>query len=64
LQGKGSPAYIAPEIIGEMPSTTKVDLWSLGIIFYQLITNKHPFHANSMYKMTKLIMESEPAPLP
>ena len=44
LRGKTSPAYSAPEVIDEEPSTPKVDMWSLGIILYQLVSSlKHPF---------------------
>lgn len=34
LRGKTSPAYKSPEDIEEKPSTTKVDIWALGIILY------------------------------
>jgi eukaryotic-like serine/threonine-protein kinase len=36
---------MAPEIIVQIPSTTKVDMWALGIILYQFFTNKLPFEA-------------------
>ncbi len=32
-----SPAYMAPEVINNEPSTIKVDMWALGIILYQLV---------------------------
>jgi serine/threonine protein kinase len=34
LDGRTSPAYMAPEVIDEKPSTAKVDMWALGIILY------------------------------
>ncbi len=44
LNGKTTPAYSAPEVIDMQPSSTKEDLWSLGIILYQLVSSlKHPF---------------------
>jgi serine/threonine protein kinase len=42
----GSPHYIAPEIISPDQSGydgSKVDMWSLGVILYALLTGKHPF---------------------
>ena len=51
-------------MIVDMPSTTKVDMWALGVILYQLISNKLPFEATNKYETMKLIRESEPAPLP
>jgi eukaryotic-like serine/threonine-protein kinase len=59
-----TPAYTAPEMIDEKQSTTKVDMWALGIILYQIFSNKLPFEASSYFKTMKLISESEPAPLP
>jgi serine/threonine protein kinase len=49
LSGKTTPAYMAPEMISEKRSTTKVDMWALGVIIY-----------NTM----NLIRETEPTPLP
>ena len=51
---------MAPEIIVDMLSTTKVDMWALGVILYQLTFNKLPFEAPNSYDLMKLIRESEP----
>ena len=55
---------MAPEMIVEKPSTTKVDMWASGVILYQLVANQLPFEASSNYETNKLITESEPAPIP
>jgi NIMA (never in mitosis gene a)-related kinase len=34
MGGQTSPAYVAPEIMYNKPSSTKVDMWALGIILY------------------------------
>ena len=39
----GSPIYMAPEILNKKPYTSSVDMWSLGLILYQMVTNKLPF---------------------
>ncbi len=39
----GSPMYMSPEIIEHKKYTTKSDLWSIGIILYQLIYHEHPY---------------------
>ena len=59
-----TPAYMAPEMIAQKASSTKVDMWALGVILYQFFANKLPFEGSSYYEMMKLISESEPAPLP
>ena len=59
-----TPAYMAPEMIVQKESTTKVDMWALGVIIYQIFANKLPFEADNYFDTMKLIRESEPAPLP
>ena len=39
----GTPAYLAPEIINGSQYTAKIDVWSLGIILYEMLSMKHPF---------------------
>ena len=45
----GSPFYIAPEIRARKPYNEKVDIWSLGIICYQLLFGKHPHISDIEY---------------
>ena len=39
----GSPLYMAPEILYKAKYSSKSDLWSLGIIIYQMIYREHPY---------------------
>eukprot|EP00889_Picochlorum_renovo_P004447 jgi/Picre1/31477/NNA_006829.t1 len=41
----GTPAYMAPEVIRQS-YTEKADIWSAGIMMYQLLTGKFPFWEN------------------
>lgn len=49
----GSPLYMAPEIILNKPYTNKSDIWSLGIILYQMMYKTHPF--GNVYSVVQLI---------
>lgn len=43
----GSPLYMAPEIVKKLKYDTKVDIWSLGILAYIILSGKPPFHGKS-----------------
>jgi serine/threonine protein kinase len=39
-------------VIKGLASTTKVDIWALGVIFYQLVSGmKHPFESKNIFAM-------------
>lgn len=44
----GSPVYFSPEMITKCPYTFKADIWSLGIIFYELLCGYFPFKYSDM----------------
>lgn len=39
----GTPVYMAPEILQGKPYDHKVDVWSLGTVFYEMLTGFTPF---------------------
>ena len=45
----GTPYYIPPELIEGQPYSFKADIWSLGIILYELCALKPPFQADSLH---------------
>ena len=47
----GSPLYMAPELINREPYTEKVDVWSLGVITYQLLSGRTPFESRNVKKI-------------
>ncbi|EAY03521.1 CAMK family protein kinase [Trichomonas vaginalis G3] len=60
---KGTPLYMAPELVQEYPYTEKIDIWSLGIILYELYYGKPPYFTDSMYNLIKMII-NEPITWP
>lgn len=53
---KGTPLYIAPEIIDEKKYTHKVDIWSFGVILYELATGYTPFYASTIQQLKPKIL--------
>ena len=54
---KGTPLYMAPELVQEQPYDGSVDLWSLGVICYELFVGQPPFYTNSLMALIRLIVE-------
>jgi len=59
----GSPAYMAPELISGRPLDARTDLFSLGIILYQLATGELPFSGRNPHEVLNRISDGDyPAP--
>lgn len=43
----GTPGYLAPEIIKELPYGASVDFWSLGVLCFEFLVGDSPFEAVS-----------------
>lgn len=61
----GSPLYMAPEIIKKVKYDFKVDVWSLGVITYILLTGRPPFSGKTKEEIfvqvsNKVITYSDP----
>lgn len=44
----GTPYYLSPEIIENRPYSFKSDVWSLGVLLYEMCSLGPPFNANSI----------------
>ncbi|XP_012055453.1 PREDICTED: serine/threonine-protein kinase fused [Atta cephalotes] len=56
---KGTPLYMAPELVEEYPYDHNADLWSLGCIVYELVVGSPPFQTYSILHLIKLIRFEE-----
>jgi len=60
MQGMGSPAYMSPEQILEKPLDHQTDIYSLGVVMYQLLTGRLPFFASNKASLVYQITNIDP----
>ena len=60
VSGVGSPAYMSPEQVKEQPLTYQTDIFSLGVMMFQLLTGRLPFQGANNYSMIYQIINVDP----
>lgn len=56
----GSPGYMAPELIDGRRPTTAVDIFSLGVLAYELLTGQAPFDGDDIVRIVFAIINEKP----
>jgi len=60
VSGIGSPAYMSPEQVKEQQLSYQTDIFSLGVVMYQLLTGRLPFQGANNYSMIYQIINIDP----
>lgn len=58
----GTPAYWCPEQIMGKPQDARSDLFSLGVVLYEMVTGQRPFDADSLQGICGRVLSSTPLP--
>lgn len=53
----GTPLYMSPQILTNQPYSSKSDVWSTGVIYYEMLFGKTPWPAKSQYDLVNNIMK-------
>ena len=61
---EGTLPYMAPEAIRGEPQDERSDLWSLGVVLYEMCTGQLPFQGRNSLDLAAAIVNGSPAPIP
>jgi eukaryotic-like serine/threonine-protein kinase len=59
----GTPAYMAPEVLLQQPDDGRSDIFSLGLVFYEMLGGNQPFQSDSLATTVARIVHVVPPPL-
>ncbi|HUJ29652.1 MAG TPA: protein kinase [Candidatus Acidoferrum sp.] len=60
----GTLPYIAPEVFRGEPADARSDIWSLGVVLYEMAVGHRPFRGRTAYDLSSAILQGSPEPLP
>lgn len=62
--GAGTPPYMSPEQLNGQPIDERTDIWSCGVILYEIAAGCLPFEGETWIALSSAIVSKEPKPLP
>jgi len=58
----GTPEYVPPEVVEGQKADARSDLYSLGVVFYEMVTGKRPFIGESPFQVLRMHTTDTPTP--
>lgn len=59
----GTPSHMAPEMLTKGVCNAHTDQYALGVVFYQMLTGKAPFHSSNPMDLGMMHVQKEPPPI-
>jgi serine/threonine-protein kinase len=59
----GTPGYMAPEILRGHQADGRADIFSLGVVAYEMLAGSNPFRAETIFACAERILNEDPPPL-
>ena len=60
----GTPLYASPELCENKPYNELTDIWSLGVVLYELAALEHPFSGKNLMALANAISKGKYDPIP
>mmetsp|Transcript_8059 Transcript_8059/g.13164 ORF Transcript_8059/g.13164 Transcript_8059/m.13164 type:complete len:531 (-) Transcript_8059:104-1696(-) len=59
----GTPYYLSPEIIKDLPYDYKSDVWACGVVLFEMASLQHPFNADQLTVLAARILQDDVPPI-
>jgi serine/threonine protein kinase len=60
----GTPSYMSPEQLRGQPADERSDIWSCGVVLYEMAAGHLPFQGETGFELSSAILREPPKPLP
>lgn len=57
----GTPLYMSPQLLKKLKYTNKSDLWSIGLIYYEMLHGRTPWPASNEIQLIQGIYSKKPS---